>query len=115
MRAKLLLAGFAAGVVMSPPSAPYGIATADATCPLAGHVIREDVYTRTYVKSCTWAWDAGKETPMRLAEGAGGGPATNVFMHFKSSARCSNEEWYRRVVIGQEDRWVCQHRGGHAT
>lgn len=112
--AKLLLVGFAAGSVMSPPSAPYGIGWADATCPLAGRTLSEDVYTRTYVRSCTWTWDAGKETRMQLAQGLDDGPATNVYIHFKAAGRCSNEEWYRRVVLGHERRAICQHRGGQA-
>lgn len=82
--AKLLLVGFAAGSVMSPPSAPYGIGWADATCPLAGRTLSEDVYTRTYVRSCTWTWDAGKETRMQLAQGLDDGPATNVYIHFNA-------------------------------
>lgn len=114
MRAALYL-GLGLGLGWLSPAAPDGIGWVDATCPQAGRTLSETFYTRTYVKSCTWTWNAGKETPMQLAEGPDGGPATNVFIHFKANARCSDADWYRRVALGREDRAVCQHRGGKAV
>lgn len=106
---------FAASCFFQPPAAEYGLGYADAPCAQSGRTVAEDFYTRTYVRDCTWFWDASTGKGMRVAEGLDGGPAVNEYVHFKANATCSDEEWLRRVVIGREPRAICQHRGGEAT
>lgn len=109
MRAALL-AGMALGFTTGWPAAnPYGVGWADAPCPQAGRTISEDFYQRVYVRDCPYTWRSDTESGMSVS----GEP--NAWVHFKASARCSDAEWYRRVVVGREDRRVCQHRGGKAV
>lgn len=104
------------GVVLAlavgwPSESPtHGFGLADLTkCRQAGRTISEDFYIRVYVRSCPYSWDAATERHVSVAG------APQEYVHFKASARCSDEEWLRRVVIGRESRSVCQHRGGEAV
>lgn len=113
---KLLLVGLVCGTMWSPPTHSYGTGWADAPCRYSGRVLAEDFYTRTYIRDCTWVWDA-RGGRMQIAGGAGeDGLATNAWIHYKPAGTCTDAEWWAQIKAnGRPSHALCQHRGGHAT